>query len=71
MIFWPWEYLQKQQMTWKTSKMRGNPNEDEVKKLLKKLRALGVTVRYTNTEKIISSEEVTVDDTGVVLTSKF
>lgn len=49
--------------------MRGDPHEQKIQKLVNQLRALGVNIKHINHQTIVSGKKVTVEDSGIVLSS--
>ena len=47
--------------------MRGDPQEQKIKELVNKLRALGVNIAHHNHQMIVSQKKLTVDDTGIII----
>lgn len=48
--------------------IRGNPNEDKIKKLVQQLKSLGVSIHHKNHELICTTREVKVDkSTGKIV----
>jgi hypothetical protein len=48
--------------------MRGNPNEDKIKTLVRQLQNLGVNIQHKNHELICSTRKITVDkSTGEII----
>ena len=47
--------------------LRGDPKEDQVTRLVKQLRSLGVQVFHHKHQTIVSKEKLIVDDSGVIV----
>lgn len=48
--------------------MRGDPREDQIKRLIKQLKVLGVDIKHENHQMIINSvRKVKVEDSGIVI----
>jgi len=47
--------------------MRGDPKDDQIAKLVKQLKSLGVQVFHHKHQTIVSKEKLIVDDTGVIV----
>ena len=47
--------------------VRGDPRDERIEKLVRKLRALGVDINHQNHQMIYSVRKVSVEATGIVL----
>jgi hypothetical protein len=47
--------------------LRGDPKEDQIGRLVKQLRSLGVQVFHHKHQTIVSKEKLVVDDSGVIV----
>ena len=47
--------------------MRGDPREQQIEKLVRKLKALGVDIHHQNHQFISSTRKISVEATGIVL----
>ena len=48
--------------------MRGDPREDQIKRLVKQLKTLGVDIKHENHQMIINSvRKVSVEESGIVI----
>jgi hypothetical protein len=47
--------------------MRGDPVEQQIERIVRKLKSLGVNIKHDNHQMIISTRKVKVDDTGIVM----
>ena len=47
--------------------MRGDPVEQQIERIVRKLKSLGVNIKHDNHQMIVSTRKVTVDQTGIVL----
>jgi hypothetical protein len=46
--------------------IRGDPKEDQVRRLVSKLKALGVNIFHHNHQMIVSKEKFLVEESGVI-----
>jgi hypothetical protein len=46
--------------------LRGDPQEDQVKRLIQQLRSLGVNVFHHKHQTIVSREKLIVESTGII-----
>jgi hypothetical protein len=47
--------------------LRGDPKEDQIGRLVRQLRSLGVEVFHHKHQTIVSKEKLIVDDSGVIV----
>jgi transposase len=47
--------------------MRGDPREGQIEKMVRKLRAMGVDIQHQNHQMIVSTNRVSVEQTGIVI----